>query len=192
MDFPLSFTFKVAALAPQFSVQDAEGSEICYVRQKLFKLRENISVFRDSSQQTLITQIQADRIIDFSAAYSFVDPEGTTYGQVRRRGMQSLWKTRYDVSDLSEDTYTIQEGNPWVKVLDSVVGEIPIVGALTGYILNPHYDVINASGETCYTLYKKPSFFGRRFELEQKSQTDDELLIVMSLIMMLLLERRRG
>ena len=108
MKFPLSFTFKIAALAPQFSVQDVTGNEIAYVRQKLFKLRENISVFQDSSQQNLITEIQADRIIDFSAAYHLVDSEGVTYGQVKRRGTQSIWKTRYDVSDLSQDSYTIQ------------------------------------------------------------------------------------
>ena len=192
VNFPLSFTFKIAALAPQFSVRDASDKEIAYVRQKLFKLREDISVFQDSGQRDLITSVKADRIIDFNAAYAFVDAEGTTYGQVKRRGLRSIWRTRYDVSDLTEDIYTVQEGNPWVKVLDSLVSEIPIIGMLTGYLFNPRYDVVSADGEVCYTLYKKPSFTGRRFELEQKRATDDDLLVVMSLIMMLILERRRG
>ncbi|MCA9837289.1 MAG: hypothetical protein KC422_10240 [Trueperaceae bacterium] len=192
MQFPLSLTFKVVALAPQISVMDANDNELCYVRQKLFKLRENISVFRDASKSQLISQIQADRIIDFSASYSFIDGEGNTYGSVKRRGFRSIWRTRYEIYEGTQ-SYTIQEGNPWVKILDGLVGEIPILGAFTGYFLNPHYDVIDTSGQTCYKLTKKPSFFGRRFILEKLTQSDeDDLLIVMSIIMMTLLERRRG
>lgn len=184
-------TFKVAALAPQIYVHDAEGTPLCYVRQKLFKLKEHISVFKDEGKTQLISEIHADRIIDFSAAYHFVDPEGTNYGSVKRKGMRSIWRTRYEVED-ENSSYTIQEGNPWTKVLDSVVGEIPIIGMFTGYVLNPHYDVVDASGNCHYTLRKQPSFFGRKFVLEQHADNEDDLLIVMSLLMMVLLERRRG
>ena len=86
----------------------------------------------------------------------------------------------------------IQEGNPWTKVFDGLVGEIPIIGMFTGYMLNPHYNVVDGSGTTRYTLRKQPSFFGRKFTLEQHGDNEDDLLIVMSLIMMVLLERRRG
>jgi hypothetical protein len=192
MNFPLDFTFKVVAFAPQFSVTNASGSEICYVRQKAFNLREKIEVFKDSSQSQLISLIQADRIIDFSAAYHFTDAEGLTYGSVKRRGLQSLWSTRYEVQDNGQDTYTIQEDNPWVKVIDGLVGEIPILNMFTGYFFNPKYNVVNKQGQTCYVLSKQPSFFGRSFKLEQRQATNDDLLVVMSLIMMILLERRRG
>ena len=192
MQFPLSLTFKVAAFAPQISVRDVSEQELCYVRQKLFKFKENISVFRDESKSQLISEIQADRIIDFSASYSFIDTEGNVYGSVKRRGFRSIWRTRYEIYEGTQ-SYSIQEGNPWVKVIDSIVGELPIIGAFTGYFLNPHYDVLDTSGKTCYTLRKQPSFFGRKFTLEKHSQsTDDDLLIVMSIIMMTLLERRRG
>ncbi len=192
MQFPLSLTFKVAALAPQISVRDTTDQELCYVRQKLFKLKENISVFRDESKTQLISEIHADRIIDFSASYSFVDTQGLSYGSVKRKGFRSIWRTRYEIYEGGQ-SYTIQEGNPWIKVLDGLLDEIPILGALSGYVLNPHYDVIDTSGKTCFTLRKKPSFFGRRFTLEKHTQSDeDDLLIVMSIIMMTLLERRRG
>ena len=191
MNFPLSLTFKVAALAPQIYVHDAGGAPLCYVRQKMFKLKEHISVFKDETKAQLISEIHADRIIDFSAAYRFVDPEGTVYGSVKRKGLRSIWRTRYEVQD-ENSAYTIQEGNPWVKVMDSVVGEVPVVGMFTGYMLNPHYDVVDESGARRYTLRKQPSFFGRKFVLEQHGENGDDLLIVMSLIMMVLLERRRG
>lgn len=157
----------------------------------MFKLKEHISVFKDETKTQLISEIHADRMIDFSAAYHFIDPEGTTYGSVKRKGLRSIWRTRYEVQD-ENASYTIQEGNPWTRVLDELVGEIPIMGMFTGYILNPHYDVIDVSGRTCYTLHKKPSFFGRKFILEQHGDNKDDLLVVMSLLMMVLLERRRG
>ncbi len=192
MNFPLNFTFKVAALAPQFSVRDVDGLELCYVRQKLFNFKEHIQVFKDKSKKELITEIHADRIIDWSASYSFYDPEGFDYGSVRRKGFRSLWKSHYEVFEQGNQTYSIEEGNPFAKFIDGIVGEIPVIGFLTGYFFNPYYDVKDMDGNVCYTLYKKPSFFGRRFEMQETIPRDDDLLITMSLIMMLLLERRRG
>ncbi len=191
MNFPLSMTFKVAAFAPQIYVQDANGNNICYVRQKLLKLRENISIFKDESKSEIISEIHADRIIDFSATYRFLDATGVEYGSVKRKGMRSLWKTHYEVFEQGL-SYTIREGNPWTKVIDALLGEVPILGMFTGYFFNPHYDVTDNNGMLCYTLKKEPSFFGRKFTLTKQQETGDDLLTVMSLIMMTLLERRRG
>ena len=54
--------------------------------------------------------------------------------------MKSIWKSTYIGMDKhgSED-YTIREDNGWVKVWDSMIGELPIIGMFTGYILNPSY-----------------------------------------------------
>ncbi len=191
MNFPLSMTFKVAAFAPQIYVKDANGNNICYVRQKLLKLRENISIFKDESKSEIISEIHADRIIDFSATYRFLDATGVEYGSVKRKGMRSLWKTHYEVFEQGL-SYTIREGNPWTKVIDGLLGEVPIVGMFTGYFFNPHYDITDNNGQLCYTLKKEPSFFGRKFTLTKHQETGDDLLNVMSLIMMTLLERRRG
>ena len=136
MIFPLQFQFKVTALAPQFTVTDANGQEICYVRQKLFKLREDISVYSNSSKTDLISSIKADRIIDFSASYHF-EQDGARYGSVRRRGFRSIWKTHYETWEEGNKLYDIRERNAFVKVVDAIFNEIPIIGMLTGYMFNP-------------------------------------------------------
>ncbi len=74
--YPIKMTFKILALAPQIYVTDAAGNSVFYVKQKLFKLKENIQVFRDESQSQLLFTIQADRIIDWSASTIFA-----THGQ---------------------------------------------------------------------------------------------------------------
>ena len=80
LQYPLTLNFKIAALAPQISVTDASGREILYVRQKLMKLRDKIHVFADSSQAQELYEINADRILDWSARFAFTDPQGRTVG----------------------------------------------------------------------------------------------------------------
>ncbi len=45
-------TFKILALAPQIYVTDANGQDLLYVRQQLFRLKEKIDVYRDSKQSS--------------------------------------------------------------------------------------------------------------------------------------------
>ena len=112
-----------------------------------------------------------------------------------RKGWRSLWKAEYELIDQHEQPqYRIQEENGWVKVIDSLLGEIPILGMFTGYIFNPSYAVTNSDQEVIVRLKKLPSFFGREFTVEKLSEIDrdDQERIMLGLMMMILLERRRG
>ena len=66
MNYPLQIRFKVVAFAPQIFVEDAQGNTICYVKQKLFKLKEDIQVFSDPTKSRQIASIKANKIIDWS------------------------------------------------------------------------------------------------------------------------------
>lgn len=191
MQYPLTLTFKIIALAPQISVKDASGNEICCVRQKLFKLKEKISVFVNAQQKDLLCEIHADRIIDFSAAYRFLD-QGREFGSVKRHGVRSLWRSHYEISDANGRKYTVSEGNPWMKVCDSLLGSVPILGMFGGYFFQPRYEVKDASGEICYVLRKQPALLESRFVVEETSNRDDDILVLMALMMITLLERKRG
>lgn len=194
MQYPLTLTFKFWSLAPQLSVQDATGDTLFCIRQKLFKLKEVINVFADLQRTQLRYEIKADRIIDFSARYNFLDPNGKTIGAVKRHGMKSLWRARYDIYDGETAGFTISEKNPWVKVMDSLFAEIPVLGLFTGYIFNPVYVVSRTGGSTVMYLEKRPAFLSRIFTIRQVDQLSnhEETQVLLSLIMMLLLERNRG
>lgn len=191
MEYPLTLTFKVLAFAPQISVTDAANNEICHVRQKLFKLKEKISVFTNAQKQDLVCEIHADRVIDFSASYSFMD-QGRSFGSLKRRGMKSLWRSHYEICDGDNCKYTVTEGNPWAKVFDGLLGNVPILGMFAGYFFQPRYEVKNTSGEICYTLAKKPAFLEGRFSIEETVNQEDDILVLMALMMITLLERKRG
>ncbi|HLP87856.1 MAG TPA: hypothetical protein VK184_04510 [Nostocaceae cyanobacterium] len=194
MQYPLQLTFKIWAIAPQILVNDSQGNLLFYVRQKLFKLKEAITIFADTERTRPLYNINADRIIDFSARYDFTDNDGKYIGAVKRRGLRSLWRARYDVFDGEENKFTIQEKNPWVKVADALFAEIPVLGIFTGYVFNPIYLVSRPDGTVVMRLEKNASFLSRIFTIKPIDKIDEreEQQILLSLIMMLLLERTRG
>jgi hypothetical protein len=139
-------------------------------------------------------RIQADRIIDWSANYHFTDAEGNDWGAVRRKGMKSLWSAHYDVIQDDQIDMTIQEESPMKKVLESLLGEIPIVGLIAIYLLNPSYIVKRPNGTPLLRLIKQPAFLEGKFQLQKLSEMpeDDELRSLMALLTLVLLERGRG
>ncbi|HKV10584.1 MAG TPA: hypothetical protein VJ725_20755 [Thermoanaerobaculia bacterium] len=197
MQYPLSLSFKIIALAPQIYVRDASGTELLYVKQKLLKLKEKINVFADSSQSRQLYEINADRVLDIAARYTFTGAQGQVAGSVKRQGLRSFWKATYEVADAHGRTiFTIEEENPWVKVLDGLLGEIPILGMLTGYFLNPRYVVKRAGrGTPAFRISKHRSFLESTFqieELEPGTGEAEEIPVLLSILMMTLLERQRG
>ncbi len=195
MNFPLKLEFKKVALAPQISVYDANGSLRFYVKQKLMKLKADITIFADKAQTQPLYTIKADRVIDFSARYHFRDQNGVELGSIKRQGARSLWKARYDISDANGiDFLRIQEENPWVKVADAFFGEIPLVGMLSGYVFNPAFLVERPDDTLVFKITKKPALFESSFAIEKQAELKEteETTAVLGILMMTLLERSRG
>ncbi len=194
LNYPLDISFKVVALAPQIAVTDASGNLIFYVKQKLFKLKEAVTVFADAQQTQPLYKMGADRVLDFSARYNFTDQQGTPLGAVKRQGMKSLWKARYDILDGDAVVMTIQEENPWVKVIDGFFNQIPIVGLFSGYMFHPAFLVMRPDETVVLRVQKQPAFFEGKFTIEKQAEFGDaeEKRMMLSVLMMLLLERTRG
>ncbi|MBI3160009.1 MAG: hypothetical protein HYZ26_10465 [Chloroflexi bacterium] len=196
MQYPLSMSFKVVTLVPQIYIADASGKMMFYVRQKLFKLKEAITVFADDTQQQPLYKIGADRIIDFSARYNFSDLAGNPLGSIKRKGMRSLWQAHYEIYDGGGETpkYTIREENPWIRVADSCLEQIPLVGLFAGYFLNPSYLVTRSDGQGVMRLTKQPAFFEGKFKIDRLIEIDEleANRLLLGLMIMTLLERTRG
>jgi len=194
MKYPLSLAFRILSWGPQISVHDADGSLALYVKQKALKLKEAVTVFADEAQTEPLYRIAADRVIDFAARYSFRDARDEALGSIKRQGMKSIWKARYDIFDDGQVTMTIAEENPWVKVLDATFSSIPLVGIFSGYLLHPAYVVSDVDGAPVMRLVKQPAFFEGKFTIEKLADMKeaDETRALLGLLMMILLERGRG
>ncbi|MDG1159208.1 MAG: hypothetical protein P8N19_06920 [Flavobacteriales bacterium] len=195
LQFPINFKFKIGTLANDFVATDASGTTVAYVRQKMFKLKEDILIYSNESKSDTLFRIKADRWLDFSAAYSFTDKEGKEMGKIVRKGWRSIWKTSYELVDQNQNIqYHVNEENAWVKVWDSLLGEVPLLGMFTGYFFNPAYLVTDLNGKVVAKIKKQASFFGRHFEVSKLADIDqdDQERIMLGLMMMILLERRKG
>lgn len=195
--YPLTLRFKLIALAPQIYITDAKGREIMFVRQKIFKLKEDVRIFADSSQSSEIFSIRADRIIDFSANYHFTDSRlDTPLGSIKHKGLRSIWSATYLISDAGgKETHRMTEDNPWVKVADALLDSIPFAGLVSGYFLHPSYTVYDMYDTPVLRLTKQPAFFEGMFEIESLSDTlkpEEENRLLLAILMAVQLERSRG
>jgi uncharacterized protein YxjI len=195
MNYPLEINFKLLAIAQQLSATDAQGNLIFYVRRKAFKLKEAITVFADEAQTRPLYQINADRVLDFSARYNFTDHAGQPLGSIKRLGMRSLWKSHYEIEDRNGVALSLREENAWIKVFDSLLGQLPVVGVLTGYLFHPAYLVTRADGTALLRMEKRPAFFEGKFGVEKQAADiapEEETRALLGMLTMVLLERGRG
>ena len=164
LQYPLFLKFKLTTLSSDFTITDRNENSLAYVRQKMFRLKEDVVVFNNESKSQENFRIRANQWIDFNASYAITDSFGKNLGKIARKGMRSIWKATYNIFDQNDtQKYKVQEENAWVKVLDGMVGEIPIIGMFTGYFLNPSYIVHDNNGKEIYRLKKMPSFFEENF-----------------------------
>jgi hypothetical protein len=194
-NFPIKLQFNVGTFHNDFTATDSLGNVIAYTKQKIFKFKEHVIVYTDTNQTDIKFEIKADKWLDFNTSYAFTDKNGMPIGRVLRKGWRSLWKAQYNILDEKEQPdCNITEANPWVKVADGLLSEIPILGIFTGYLFNPTYNVTRPDGTLICQLKKDASFFGRKFTIEQQDilQAGEEERVLLSLMMMVLLERRRG
>jgi uncharacterized protein YxjI len=194
IQYPLTLSFKFFALAPQFSVSDDSGRVIAWAAQKLFRLKEAVNVFSDSSKKEVLFTIKADRVMDFGARYHFTDGQGQPLGSVQRQGMRSIWRAQYDIVDPTNSSLKIREENPWIKVADGLLGALPLGELFTGFVFHPAYLVSRPDGTPVVRIKKKAAFLESRFSIERMAlmEQQEEQRILLSLIMLVLLERRRG
>jgi len=194
--YPLTLSFKILALASQATVTDAAGNIVLYTKQKMFKFREHVEIFTDKTQATKLADIHANKVIDWSARYNSTDASGQPIGSVGRKGWRSIWRAHYEVFNPGDSVpdFSIREENPGAKVMDSILGEIPLLGMATGFLFHPKYLATRTSGQPAMRLTKQAAFWEGRFAIEKLGDLSprEELNLILSFMMLVMLERKSG
>ena len=152
-------------------------------------------MFDDKTKSKRVCTIKANKVIDFTASYSFFTENEQSFGSIQRKGFRSLWKATYLLNEANGNQYaTIKEEKPFAKVIDSFLGELPFVGLVCNYIFNPSYILTSEDGTELFRLTKAPSFWGALFKIDKLTDItpDDEIRCMMSLLMVVFLEKSRG
>jgi len=201
-DYPLNLRFKLIALAPRIIVTDNKGKEILFVSQKIFKLKEDVRVYRTQAKEQEIYNIQANKILDFNTRYTFFDSQnGEVLGSVKAKAWRSILSATYMIDNPAEKQMLwIKEDNPWVKVGNALFEEIPLVGMLSGYVFNPSYTAyrspqVDDMSEPVMKITKQGAFFESAFTidlLDPDMERDEEVSTLLSFMLMVQFMRRRG
>ena len=71
---------------------------------------------------------------------------------------------------------------------DSLLGEIPVIGLLTGYFLHPRYRISRPGAEAAaFRLHKKRSFLETSFHIEKLEATvgeGEEMVVTLGVLML--------
>ena len=79
-------------LGNTFRIFDSQGSLQFFIKQKAFKLKEEINVFADEGQKEPRLQIAARKWGDFNGVYDIKDATtGEVVGAAKRHGLNLLW-----------------------------------------------------------------------------------------------------
>lgn len=178
MNYPIQLRFKKITLTNEMRVIDGTGQDIAYVRQKLLKFKEEVVVFSDRTKTKELFKIKADKVIDWSPTYTVYDPSDKPLASTKRSGAKSLWNATYELTVGDKAIGILKERNPWVKFLDAILGEIPLIGLVIGYFINPTYDLAAPDGKIIANLVKRPAFFEGFYLIENISlgEMDDNWL----------------
>jgi len=91
---------KVIALANQYWIEDAQGRQLGYTRQKIIRIKENVPVFSDESMSQELFRIVQEQIVDMWGTFAVVDtPTNTLIGKIRRNWVSEIGVDEYQLFD---------------------------------------------------------------------------------------------
>ena len=102
-----------------FHIYDADDNVVGYSKQKAFKLKEDIRIYRDESMEEEWLKIAARSVIDFGASYDVTDTRtGESLGALRRKGLKSMFRDTWEVLDEHGAPFaTVQEDSAFLSFL---------------------------------------------------------------------------
>jgi hypothetical protein len=176
-------------LGGAFRLKTLDGRLLGYSRQKAFKLREDIRVYADESESLELLHIQADRIVDFSAAYKVFDSRtGELIGALRRKGWTSLFRDSWELLD-SEGRLRgrVVEDSGWKALLRRLADAVSM--------FLPQTFLIEVEGQVVATM--RQNFLGipPRYTIDLSLDREGILprpLAVATVILLLAVEGRQG
>lgn len=96
-DFVL--TQRISPISTRYVVTDGAGAEVCHVRKKKFKLREELVLWADSDETRPWARVRARNVVDFGGTYDVLDEAERPVGALRRFGLASMLRSRWEVQD---------------------------------------------------------------------------------------------
>lgn len=177
----------ISFLGQRFYIFDHQVQLIAFVKQKAFKLKEDIRVFSDESMTREILAIQARSIIDWGAAYDVLDrTNGESVGGLKRKGWKSaLLSDEWVMMDAQgQQVGTIKEDSVLMATIRRHV--IAIVPQTFNFIVD---------GNTVGTAVQNWNFFLPKMQVDFTSDAGkrvDRRLALAAVVLLMAIEGRQN
>ena len=175
----------LALLGAQFHIYDPMDNVIAFVKQKAFKLKEDIRVYSDESMTRELLLIRARSMLDFSAAYDVNESEsGKKLGALRRKGFSSMLRDSWEILDPTDE--------PIGRISEDSMGMALLRRFLSNLI--PQRYRFEAHGQTVGTVRQLFNPFVHKFEVDFSSDINRMLpreLGLAAVILLLAIEGRQ-
>jgi hypothetical protein len=109
---------KIFALAPTFEIFDPQGAPLVYCQEKLFRIKDDIRIYTDSSKKQEILRIRQRNIMDWAGLFDVTDPaSGQKIGALRRKGWRSFLRDEWHVlgPDDQQVGVILETGTAWIR-----------------------------------------------------------------------------
>jgi len=172
-------------LGASFRIYGSDGQLRFYVKQKAFKLKEEITVFGDEAATKPMLSIKARSILDFAATYDVTDvATGERVGAMKREGVRSSFL---------RDKWTILGEN------DNKIGEVNedsmMLALLRRFLSNliPETFHVHVAGKEVGTIVQafNPFILTYRVDFSQAGALLDPRLGVAMVVLLLAIEGRQ-
>ena len=178
---------QVLALTGIFRIYNPSGGLLFYSRQKMFRLKEDISVFSDEASTRPVLRISARQVIDFSAAYDVVDvTTGEQVGAIQRQGWRSLARDEWHF-------FSPLGGAPLAILQEDSLGRALLRRYLLHTLLPLDYHLASPTGGAIGSFHQRfnPLRFVLELNLEGNDGQLDPRLAIAALVLLAAVEGRQ-
>ncbi len=166
-------------------ILDKAGGLLYFVKMKAFKLKEDITVFRDEARTDAVLNIKARQIMDFGATYDVTDvASGEKLGACRRKGLKSILKDEWEILDADD------------ALLGHAKEDSMLLAMIRRFLSNliPQTFLIDAMGDQIGKLKGTWNPFLVKYDVDfsgNNGQIDPRLLLGMTVLLMTIEGKQR-
>lgn len=191
MDFPLTVEFQWANSTWGIRITGRDN-RLCGVVAFEWGL-PRATVYADEAGTTPIYKIKETP--EKSTDWIVSTPTGEKLGAVRRSTWRSIWEAHYVIEVGDKPAFEVIERATFTKVLNFLVGFLPLLDKFDGYFLNPSYRITRIGGdEEVLRLAKERSLHSMLFSIDLLGPLSarEREVALLSLLMVANRERTRG
>lgn len=175
-------------LGAAFHIYSHNGNLVGYCKQKPFRIKEDLRIYRSETCSHEMMLIKARNIVDFGATYEVTLPDGTLLGCFRRKGFtSSFMRAHWMVTDEHErEVGQLLEHGGTLTVLRRFLGPLCLLFPETVVLSRTDDDTEIARFRTTRNLFTKSI----GISILQDHPQLDELLILAAGCLLCAFEKR--